>query len=119
MGVCSWDWGAIGSIAGALATLGAGLIALWISHQWRKQKGSEVIANEAESLILLLNEYEEEYMAVHSSIVNKEKITLEINKLKDLALKVRRKTQFFISLLMRKSSQFLIQKMTLPITIKS
>ncbi|MCH7336482.1 hypothetical protein [Acinetobacter sp. NIPH 2699] len=98
MDVCSLDWGAIAGFAGAVATIGTGAIALYISNQWRKQKGSEVVANEAESLILLLNEYEEEYMTVHSSIVNKEKITLEINRLKDLALKVRRQTQFFYQL---------------------
>lgn len=98
MDVCSLDWGAIAGFAGAVATIGTGAIALYISNQWRKQKGSEVVANEAESLILLLNEYEEEYMTVHSSIVNIEKITLEINKLKDLALKVRRQTQFFYQL---------------------
>lgn len=98
MGVYSLDWGAIAGFAGAVATIGTGAIALYISNQWRKQKGSEVVANEAESLILLLNEYEEEYMIVHSSIVNKEIITLEINRLKDLALKVRRQTQFFYQL---------------------
>lgn len=98
MDVCSLDWGAIAGFAGAVATIGTGAIALYISNQWRKQKGSEVVANEAESLTLLLNEYEEEYMTVHSSIVNKEKITLEINRLKDLALKVRRQTQFFYQL---------------------
>ena len=98
MGISSWDWGAIGSIAGALATLGTGLIALWIAYQWRYQKSSEVVANEAKSLILLINEYEEEYMVVHSSIVNKEKTNLEINKLKGLTQKVRRQTQFFYQL---------------------
>lgn len=94
----SWDWGVIAGFAGAVATIGTGGIALYISNQWRKQKGSEVVANEAESLILLINEYEEEYMAVHSSIVNKEKTNLEINKLKEITLRVRRQSQFFYQL---------------------
>ncbi|WP_336153030.1 hypothetical protein [Acinetobacter ursingii] len=98
MDVCSLDWAAIAGFAGAVATIGTGAIALYISNQWRKQKGSEVVANEAESLILLINEYEEEYMNIHSSILNMDKITLEINKLKELALKVRRQSQFFYQL---------------------
>lgn len=49
MEVCSWDWGAIATFIGA----GIASITAWlISKQWRDQKGSEVIANEAKSLFL-------------------------------------------------------------------
>lgn len=107
MDVCSWNWGVIANFAGAIATIGTGAIALYISNQWRKQKGSEVEANEAESLILLINEYEEEYMNIHSSILNMDKITLEINKLKELALKLRRQSQFFYQLTNEKEQPIL------------
>lgn len=51
MEVCSWDWGAIAGFTGAGATLTTGVIALCIFRQWRDQKGSEVIANEAKLII--------------------------------------------------------------------
>lgn len=51
MEVCSWDWGAI-------ATFTGGGIALYISWQWRSQKGSEVIANEAVKAFKVLSEIE-------------------------------------------------------------
>lgn len=46
MDICSWDWGAIGSIAGAIATFTGAGVALFISWQWKHQKASEVIAND-------------------------------------------------------------------------
>lgn len=51
MEVCSIDWGAI-------ATFTGGAIALYISWQWRNQKGSEVIANEANKAFKVLSEIE-------------------------------------------------------------
>lgn len=48
MDVCSWDWGAIATF------IGAG-VALFISWQWKQQKASEVIANEAKKYIVNLS----------------------------------------------------------------
>lgn len=44
MGVCSWDWGALGSILGAIATFTGAGVALYISKSWRDQKGSDVLS---------------------------------------------------------------------------
>jgi len=48
MDVCSWDWGAIATFTGTG-------VALYISKEWRNQKGKEVLANEAKSIINELN----------------------------------------------------------------
>ncbi|SEL33849.1 hypothetical protein [Acinetobacter sp. DSM 11652] len=47
MEACSWDWGAIATLIGAL-------VALYISWQWRKQKCNEVIATECREVIGIL-----------------------------------------------------------------
>lgn len=51
MDLCTWDWGAIGSILGAIATFVGTFVAVYIFSQWKKQKGSEVVANEAKYAI--------------------------------------------------------------------
>lgn len=51
MDLCTWDVGAIGSILGAVATLIAAGVALYIFTQWKNQKASEVVANEAKYAI--------------------------------------------------------------------
>lgn len=51
MDLCTWDWGAIGSILGAGATFIAAGVALYIFTQWKNQKASEVVANEAKYTI--------------------------------------------------------------------
>lgn len=53
MDLCVVDWGAISTIAAAVI---ASLVALYISDQWRYQKGTEVIANEAKRLLAELAE---------------------------------------------------------------
>jgi len=49
MDVCNLDWGAIATFTGAG-------VACFIFYQWKNQKSSEVIANEAKELIYCLNE---------------------------------------------------------------
>lgn len=51
MDLCKWDWGAIGSMLGAVATFTAAGVALYIFNKWRYQKASEVVANEAKSVV--------------------------------------------------------------------
>lgn len=70
MNVCSWDLGAIAGFSGAGATLLAGGIALFISHKWREQKGSEVISNEAAKILVVLQDYRENIIELHSGIMN-------------------------------------------------
>lgn len=54
--ICSFDWGAIGSIAGAIATfIGAG-VALFISWQWKKQKRLESLSSLSKDAIVLLSD---------------------------------------------------------------
>jgi len=98
MDVCSWDWGAIAGFFGAGATLGTAVIALYISNQWRTQKGSEVIANEAQSLLMLINDYENQCIEIHSAILNQRRAILELENLKATTLTIRSKSQFFYEL---------------------
>lgn len=55
MEVCSWDWGAIATFTGAGVTILVAIVAYWI---WLKQKGKEVIANEAKEYIYNLSKLE-------------------------------------------------------------
>lgn len=81
MEVCSLDWGAIGSFVGAGATIiGAGIasrVAWCISKQWKKQKGSDVVANEAKTVIYNLKKLSRYYYQ-NNNKVNK-------NTIKDVA----------------------------------
>ncbi|MGQ1276548.1 hypothetical protein [Acinetobacter baumannii] len=54
MEFCSLDWGAIAGFAGVGATIIAARVAWNISEEWKNQKGSEVIAEEAKEVIKLL-----------------------------------------------------------------
>ncbi|CAM9412198.1 MULTISPECIES: hypothetical protein [Acinetobacter] len=68
MDICSWDWGAIGSIAGAIATFTGAGVALFISWQWKHQKASEVIANEAKKFIVNLSILQSLQSEIHKII---------------------------------------------------
>ena len=52
MDLCVFDWKAITPICAALI---ASCTALYISNKWNNQKGSEVIANEAKSMIIKIS----------------------------------------------------------------
>lgn len=54
MGVINWD--VLGSFASAIATFTGAGVALYISNQWRKQKGSEVSSNISTKIYILLDE---------------------------------------------------------------
>ena len=70
----SCDWGAI-------APFFTGLIALFISFQWRSQKRSEIMSNEAGKILVLLEEYREHLVHLDSemmkSLKNDNKAKLE------------------------------------------
>lgn len=61
MDVCSWDWGAIATFTGAG-------VALFISWQWKHQKASEVIANEAKKFIVNLSILQSLQSEIHKII---------------------------------------------------
>ncbi|WP_180644928.1 hypothetical protein [Acinetobacter bereziniae] len=87
MTICSWDWGAIGSILGAIATIIGAIVAIYIFTQWRNQKGSEVLANEAKNTILLLNKFNKLNDYIHNllsdiKVINKHKIGEELENIK-------------------------------------
>jgi len=73
MNICNWDWGVIAGFAGAIATLSTGVIALLISSQWRKQKRSEIMSNEAAKILILLEEYRENLVHLDSEMMNPSK----------------------------------------------
>ncbi|WP_333615037.1 hypothetical protein [Psychrobacter sp.] len=58
----SWDWG-------SLSPLGTGLIALFIFYQWRNQKRSEIMSNEAAKILVLLEEYRENLVHLDSEMM--------------------------------------------------
>lgn len=52
MEVCSWDWGAIATFTGVGA-------AIWISNQWRDQKGSDVLSSISKEIYMDLDKFED------------------------------------------------------------
>lgn len=80
MDACIIDWSALGSMLGAIATfVGAG-VALYISYQWKNQKESEVIANEAKEYIYNLNKLESiqtEIETISTSSIRKKELIEE------------------------------------------
>ena len=72
MNVYNWDWGVIAGFSGAIATLSTGFIALLISSQWRKQKRSEIISNEAAKILVILEDYRENLVDLDHVMNSKE-----------------------------------------------
>lgn len=62
MDLNSWDWGTI-------APFITGLIALFIYYQWRNKKRSEIMSNEAEKILVLLEEYRENLVHLDSEMM--------------------------------------------------
>lgn len=65
MDICSWNWGAIASIASAIIT---SLVAICISRKWKAQKASEVLSNEAEKVLSLLIDYKKSLIGLDSCL---------------------------------------------------
>ena len=51
MNACVIDWGLAADWLSAIATIGGTFAAIFIFFQWKKQKASEVIANEAKEIL--------------------------------------------------------------------
>lgn len=86
MDVCSWDWELASKfipLINGLATIG---VAVFVYHFWHKQKGKEVVANEAKNTILAIIEVEKlnnsitNYIAYKNTEENKKKIKEMINE---------------------------------------
>lgn len=81
MEVCSWDWGAISTFIGVF-------VALYISWQWKNQKESEVIANEAKEYIYNLSKLESiqlEIETIGTTAIRKKELIEEYILYKDKA----------------------------------
>ena len=97
MNVCSWDWGAIAGFSGAGVTLVTGFIALYISHKWREQKGSDVISNEAAKILIILDDYRENLVYLDHEMMrpsrsdNKDKL----EELRQIARQLRSRATLF------------------------
>lgn len=63
MNFFSWDWGAV-------APFVTGLIAVFIFYQWRNQKRSEIMSNEAAKILIILEEYREKLVFLDSEMMN-------------------------------------------------
>lgn len=100
MDISNWDWG-------ATATLIAAGVAWLISKEWKTQKSSEVIASEAQSLLMLINDYDSQCLEIHSAIMNQRRAIVELENLKNIALKIRSKAQFFYELTFNKHDELL------------
>ncbi|MBO8214191.1 hypothetical protein [Acinetobacter nosocomialis] len=69
MEISTWDWGAIGSFAGAGATIYAARIALSISNQWRTQKRSEIVSEIAKKAYKQRIVYKEKIQDLYPEIL--------------------------------------------------
>lgn len=75
--VCSLDWGIIKDILVALISAGIPSLVAWkIFRGWNNQKGSEVIANEAKNVLVVIEKIE----ILQSDIVFWMGLTSEINE---------------------------------------
>ena len=98
MDVCSWDWGAIGSFVGAGATLiGAGIasfVAWCISKQWKNQKGTEVIANEAKTIFYEVCEFHKHIDYIINYEVTEKGLINAFDKIENLSVDINNKLLF-------------------------
>lgn len=80
MNIGSWDWGSIASFL-------TGLIALFIYFQWKGQKRSEIMSNEAAKILVLLEEYREKLVHLDSEMMKplKEDNTANLEELRLIA----------------------------------
>lgn len=76
MDICSWDWGAIGSIVGAVATFYAARVAICIANKWRIQKKTEVRAIEARKLLDYLFELKSMFYKRYNIYQDKDNIAI-------------------------------------------
>ena len=76
----SWDWKVI-------APLFTGFIALFIFYQWRGQKRSEIMSNEAAKILVLLEEYRENLVDLDSEMMKqlKDDNTAKLEELRLIA----------------------------------
>ena len=91
MDVCSLDWGAISTIIGAGI---ASATALYISRQWRDQKGSEVIANEAKSLFYDVCEHRKHIDYILNYEVTKNGLIKAVVGIENLIITINDKISF-------------------------
>lgn len=89
MNIGSWDWG-------GLAPFFTGLIALFIYLQWRSQKCSEIMSNEAKKILILLEEYRDTLSYLDSNMMNPSEND-NTAKLEELKLVTRRLCRSTIS----------------------
>lgn len=83
MDIYNWDWGIIAGFINAIATLVTGLIALYISSQWKKQKRSEILSNEAAKILVILGDYKDILIYLDSEMMKPSKNDNK-NKLEEL-----------------------------------
>lgn len=91
MDVCVIDWGAISTIIGAVI---ASATALYISRQWRNQKGSEVIANEAKSLFYDVCEHKKHIDYILNYEVTKNGLIKAVVGIENLIITINDKISF-------------------------
>lgn len=95
MDIGAWDWSAI-------ATFFTSFIALGIYSNWRKQKAAEVLSIEAKNFLLIITDYRNQLITLHSKIMNhrfsdcnKELIEPELNELISVLRNLRNFDSFF------------------------
>lgn len=83
MDFCSWDWKAI-------APFITGSVALFIFYQWRGQKRSEIMSNEAAKILVLLEEYREYLVDLDSEMMKplKDDNTAKLEELRLIARQI-------------------------------
>ena len=83
MDFCSWDWK-------AMAPFITGLVALFIFYQWRGQKRSEIMSDEAAKILVLLEKYREYLVDLDSEMMKplKDGNTAKLEELRLIARQI-------------------------------
>ncbi|MGP5543303.1 hypothetical protein ACTXMH_12260 [Psychrobacter celer] len=104
MDICSWNWGAIGSM---VSTLIPSAVALYIFSKWKHQKKHEVLSNEAANVLIAIQDYREKIIKLHSLIMNIEDNSphkKEVKSLKKATHKLRDSSFLFSELITEKDN---------------
>lgn len=100
-----WNWGVIAGFTGALTTLLAGIIALYISSKWRYEKNSEVLSNEAAKILTTIQDFKEKLAQIQSLMMDIEyngSYKTDVEELKEVARKLRDRSLLFSELITNK-----------------
>lgn len=93
----SVDWSAVAGFTSAIATFFGGGAVVWVYQQWKNQKGSEVIANEAKDVLIDIKELKAIFLQLigyRYKYESEEAVAINISKLTTLSTSTIKKLMF-------------------------